>query len=1117
MNVRVDTNQTKENITKTQEEMRFSAGNIQQKKSELQGKTMQQGTYGFQVLQGQTFGNNAYHDGAVKSVSGEDTASAALSDVQIQKNYRLLMSATVSDEEFVQLMKEGYRPGEMTPEEIVTVVDEIKAKMAEAGVVVAGYNDDLKASQLEEITGSKANAKAILDTLKQTESLQQKEGTGSDAIWQAMKAYDLPVVKETQQQMEQAVALAGELSPLSEGSMKYLLENQLQPTFENIYLASHSGAIMPENQARGYFSEGLGYYGKKPEEVNLDELKNQIDKVIQNAGYETTESNRQSAGWMIENGLTLTEESFGRYMQLNQMEFPMDAKDAAFAAACAIKNGKKAIEAVPYETATYEQQAKELVQQVANISSAAMEKTINEGEVICIRNLYRAQQEIQANPQWLQNDAFTNAEQKSENVNAGMISNAGLQSGNISAGMISNTGLQVSQKLITVRSQIEEIRLQMTVASAARLLRNGISIDTTELSQLVEDLKLQQQQRNEVLFGTDSVEENAAKEKLWSETKDIVNEMPNMPAALVGKLSIRNSYSLNIAYEQGSMLREAYAAAGESYEALWTSPRADLGDSIMKAFRNVDDLLLENGMEVTPENEKAVRILGYNHMEINTESIVQVREANRQLTGVIAKLTPAAVLDLIRDNYNPLEMNLDELERYLDERDSDPAEELEKYSRFLVRMQENNAITKEEQESYIGIYRMLHQIEKRDGAALGAVLNQGGDITFRNLLSNARSYQGQGKEFVIDDSFGLLDQVVMKGVSITAQIASAFTGQDSSAELGLQQLRMESDISADASKLLENVGMRITLDEMAAANRLTANRGGFYRKAAEYLEDEGVQNTSNAYSDENADDNNLKADLQSILSNFDKEAAKLKKAFTDRDSALGAFQEMSTRMQSALESSIGQVNNSLDMREIALAMKQISFIGRMAERESYEIPMRLGNEITSVNVHMIHDQQKNPQVSIYSESELYGKVQATFCQTGDAFTGYIVADRKNVLKVLENKFASFKEKLTEKLSEKSTEKLSEKSTGNSIVFGNINFVQSETFQVNYLTEIADVNNKEFIKGKDLVILRKQDEMRQENITNESIPTSAEPENAETPERISTKVLYEIAREFLEIL
>lgn len=43
----------------------------------------------------------------------------------------------------------------------------------------------------------------------------------------------------------------------------------------------------------------------------------------------------------------------------------------------------------------------------------------------------------------------------------------------------------------------------------------------------------------------------------------------------------------------------------------------------------------------------------------------------------------------------------------------------------------NNQITEEERNSYIGIYRLIHQVEQTDGAAIGALVNQGAEMTMK--------------------------------------------------------------------------------------------------------------------------------------------------------------------------------------------------------------------------------------------------------------------------------------------------------------------------------------------------------------------------------------------------
>ncbi len=42
---------------------------------------------------------------------------------------------------------------------------------------------------------------------------------------------------------------------------------------------------------------------------------------------------------------------------------------------------------------------------------------------------------------------------------------------------------------------------------------------------------------------------------------------------------------------------------------MMTAPRKDMGDSIQKAFRNVDDILEDLGLETNDSNRRAVRIL----------------------------------------------------------------------------------------------------------------------------------------------------------------------------------------------------------------------------------------------------------------------------------------------------------------------------------------------------------------------------------------------------------------------------------------------------------------------------------------------------------------------------
>ena len=65
------------------------------------------------------------------------------------------------------MMEDGHKPSDMTPEESINTLDQIKATMAKNGVVIAGYNDDLSVDDIEEIVGSKGAAEAIVKEFKE--------------------------------------------------------------------------------------------------------------------------------------------------------------------------------------------------------------------------------------------------------------------------------------------------------------------------------------------------------------------------------------------------------------------------------------------------------------------------------------------------------------------------------------------------------------------------------------------------------------------------------------------------------------------------------------------------------------------------------------------------------------------------------------------------------------------------------------------------------------------------------------------------------------------------------------------------------------------------------------
>lgn len=720
---------------------------------------------------------------------------AANSNAQSKKDFMIVMSSCVSGEDLQKMQEEGFDPGSVDVETYVTIVDRIKVTLAKAGVEVAGYNDNLDVDTIEQIVGSRTDAGALVNELV---------GKISDALQKS----DMPVTNENIAELVSAVMEASEIGELPEDAIKYLIVNGKTPTIENIYKAQYSSA---ENirQSQGYYSEGQGsygkYYAKKADSINWKNLAGRIDSVVREAGLDTDARTKaqaaENARWLVESGIELNAENLSKVTELKNLSLPLNQDDITALCVTAMENGKAPVEADMRGERPVAELAHEIAEQVVLISDEAVHEVAESGKEMNIRNLSEAQKQI---------DGQRETVSKAEDVQ--------IDETDIDDGDANGTANAESLKEVQARRQLEEIRLMMTEEANRHLLKAGISVDTTELSKLVDALKAAEDSIKAVLFRGESAEENAERASLYEETLTKTKELSGMPAAVLGKiLSKFSQHTLLHIHEAGKALQDQMenqfnqqgdgknpsqnqqGKASAAYETLMTEPRKDLGDRISKAFRNIDDILTDLGLETSEENRRAVRILGYNRMEIDEDSINAVKEADSQVTGVISRMTPATTLQMIREQKNPLEMTMEELEAYLDNKDSDPAQDAEKYSKFLQRLDRSGGINAQEREAYIGIYRMFRQIEKSDGAVIGSLVATGAQMNFRNMLSAVRTAADKNMDVRVDDGFGGLEDLITKGKAIDTQINAGYH-RSSDQNTHQESDRQNADTSAAAQE-----------------------------------------------------------------------------------------------------------------------------------------------------------------------------------------------------------------------------------------------------------------------------------------------------------------------------
>lgn len=947
-------------------------------------RTERAGDYALDIS-GKVMDNNAY--GGHGTTAEEVMQDAAAIDVATQTDFMTVMSNTMSGEDFSRLQQEGYNPGDMEIEEVVTIVDSIKAALVKGGTQVKGYTDDLDADTLAQITGSEAFAQELT---------------------RQFAAHDLPLTEENVRAAKEAFERAVQTGQPDEGVVKYMVENRMEPTIDNLYLAGHSAASDSSRQGHGYYeADNTGYYAKKAEDYNWEQLRPQIERVLEEAGLENSEENVQNAQWLIGVGVPLTAETMKALHEIDQAGQPKTREQLLSAMAAAISDGKKAGEANLADGRSALEQAADYVEAYGRISDEAVDLAVAEGQTVNLRNLAKAQEKIGRDG--AAQDKAAGGETVPDNPAA-----------------------------ITQRRQLEEIRLMMTIEANRKLIASGYAIDTTELEALVEALKKLEQEQDQRLFGDSDAAAAAEKAALYDEVQLKISEIPYLPAAVLGQyVDGAEAFSLDSVHTNGMALKAAYEAASESYETLMTAPRADLGDSIRKAFRNVDDILKDMGLETNEENRKAVRILGYNSMDINHENMDAVKKYDMELRQTIRRMTPAATLQAIRDDKNPLSMSIEELNRYLDESGADDAAREEKFSRFLYKLEKSHAVSEQEREAYIGIYRMFRQLEKTDDAAVGSLLKEGTEITFSNLLTAMRSTKKQGMDYRVNDEFNGVD-AVSAGKSITDQILAGFPGlgqekteggspdggqerhssagtesyyrmlagqiADSMEPETLAEARPEANTSMETfAEALQGQTMDADLEQSYMQEQLQSFRG------LENVEQSVVQelivyrqqvtaNNLDAAAALRKKPGALYRKLRDLEENTDASEAKhstetLLESLTDKDSAQEAYEEMNEAYAALLDEAIEEAESYLDLRTLQSCKKQLALAGSLSKEENYQIPVEINGELTAINLKVLHGSDTG-KVSITAQTEDYGQITARFSLKEQTVSGYIACDSR---------------------------------------------------------------------------------------------------------------------------
>ena len=745
--------------------------------------------------------------------------------------------------------------------------------------------------------------------------------------------------EEMERRVMEASQMAAGIQGISEAAVRYFIENDRHFSPESIH---NSRAVA-----------GANTYAADP--GAFEEMKAQVEAVIENSGMEVEEETVETARWLYENKLPVTGENIRTCETLRELE---DTSPEILYERIV----DQVLDGVTPEGADLTVPSRREVSDHVRLLKQTDEGTL--------RRIYRTEADF-----------------------------------------------------ITAKRQMEEIRLTMTIDAARTMESKGIRLDPTNLMEIVEELRAMEQEAAQKLLVDAGLPTDEQTTDVAAGTLLAAKEILQAPVMVFGK-TIETAAQDTIAdvAAAGNELRSQLQAAAESYETVGTEVRRDLGDSIHKAFSNVKDILQDLGMPETAANQRAVRILAYNRMELTPENIQAMKEYDDKVTSLAKGLKPEVVTELIRRKENPLEMNLDELSEKVSEISDEIATEDISFRKYLWKLEHSGSVTAEERKSMIGIYRLLDKVEKSDGAVIGEVIKDGRELSFSSLLSAVRSRKARGMDATVDDEFGGLKEVVTKGESISEQIGAAF-GENVVAKLQkeLSPLVLQKNKDTYMEKPLE-----VLLDECQNEEEAVKENARYYEeRAAEIREiaagsDEQLLNWLKELEipDSMVHIQLMKSYLEHGAGEFlklytKKESEKIIDAFEHPEELEEVYEELDEVHEKQLQDKKEKEDVHYDeIKDIARMASSISFYHQVRQFQRYEVPIVTERGVTACTVTVRQGREaEKGTVEISVDSQKFGGVQATFKVSGSRVTGFVTSEEEEALEASKEIIQTFEKDL----------------------------------------------------------------------------------------------------------
>lgn len=853
----------------------------------------------------------------------------------------------LSGADAVAINEDGFNLNDMSKDEMVSIIDKIKIELA---TYCEDYNvmpgDGISMDKLESVVGSQA---------------------GANAVAAKMSAANIALTQENIDEMASALERLKGITELSEDAKYLLLETDSDITIENMNMAKYAvgsqklvynGEKNQEVQQKSNRQKA----GKKSEvdlkEEQWKELCGQVKDIIEAAGLEINDENMTNARRMFEKDIPITRKNLAKMHEINNLKLDIDTVVDKIVEKMA--DGGKA------ESADLTQKVDGMVKEVAKALNI-LDRLSNDELTRAAAGYAESKGELTLNSIEAALDYLSGLSENSQNTAEIKTADNGSYS------VMQNSDAQMKILL--------EVQILMTAESGSFLVNKGININTTSILVLHEHLMAYDR---ETVMDTISEQlshdiDEDTKEQMYERSLELrraLYTIKKTPMELIAKVISGSAAEYSIREFFGAAYSSDYKKAQMKYEASGTGIRSDYGDSLKKAVESSGEAMLSDmGMENNEPNREAVRILAANGIDVTKENVTLVKELNSTLKSVVDNMTPERALQLIRDNVNPMDADIHDVEQYLKKMDvHDENEKLDKYSTFLYKLDRTDGITKEEREQYIGIFKMMNMFTKDAGNAIGALLKADADITMYNLASAYTSVKHSGNDYRIDDETQVrvaattnyyMNLFEQSGYAITPNTLKLVQSEKKINERSVE------DFTSAANRLYDAKAEAAYMEEYMQLVRAVAQADSSIIAQLEHAEQSITINSIEAMQMLAGGDA-----YRSIFTEDTKKAESFIEKLDDRDALADEYEKLESESD-RLTNDI--IEDSKDMsyeycRRVQLGNQAIHMACNMSRRNDYRIPVVNESGVGMMNLTLVSDTEENGRISVNYEASKWGNV-----------------------------------------------------------------------------------------------------------------------------------------------